>query len=81
MELFAAAEERLDAHMTGVRALLADAMASVQREHEAVVAALRADNKKLHADLVQSRAREADCEERLARAAGLMSSLQVGSKR
>lgn len=59
------AESRLEAQLSGVRALLHDSIASVQREHEGLVAELRSDNRRLHADLAAARSKEAEYEEKL----------------
>ena len=74
----AMAEGRLEAQLQGVRSVLLDAVGEVQREHEQAVQGLRNDNKRLHAALAQAHAREAEYEEKLARAMGAMSSLAGG---
>ena len=71
----ATAEERLEAQLAGVKALLVDSVAAVQREHEGAVAHLRSDNRRLHAALAQARSKEAEYEEKLASAVGAMSGL------
>ena len=71
----ALAEQRMDAQLGGVRALLMDSIAVVQREHEAAVAALRSENRRLEQALAQSRAREVEYEDKLGRAVGAISGL------
>ena len=71
----AAAEERLDAQLASVRAVLSDSMSALQREHEEATSTLRADNRKLQHALGVARAREAQLEEKLRSASKLMSGL------
>ena len=73
----AAAEERMDAQLAAVRAVLSDSMASLQREHEEMTSQLKSDNRKLQHALAVARSREADLEERLKRASQVMSGLIV----
>ena len=67
--------QRLEVQLSAVRAVLADSMASLQQEHEAATAQLRADNRKLQHARGQARAREAELEERLTQAQQVFSGL------
>ena len=71
----AAAEDHMDKQLGSLRGVLVNAIGAVQREHEAVVGGLRADNRRLQAALAKSRAREAQYEEKLSRAVATMSGL------
>ena len=63
-----------------MRGLLGDALAGLQREHEAQMHQLRTDNKRLHHALGVARSREAELEEKLRRASDVMIGLQQWSK-
>lgn len=71
----AAAEERMESQLAAVRAVLSDAMAGLQQEHEGTTSQLKSDNRKLQHALAVARAREADLEEKLKRAQAVMSGL------